>query len=82
MKVQIRNFSAHQTAKVFAILMVISMLVFMIPLSVLTSFGPSPVDQSGNEISAGFFLWGHVHTGTHFPGIIWLYTDAYRIVVI
>ena len=54
MKVQIKNFSPHQTAKVFAILIVVSMLLIMIPMSLIVSFGPAPVDQSGNEINVGF----------------------------
>lgn len=38
MKVQIKNFSTHQTAKVFAILMAVASLLFMIPFILISIF--------------------------------------------
>lgn len=43
MKIQIRRFSVHQNAKVFAVMMAISSLVFAVPFFLLaSSFGPKP----------------------------------------
>ncbi len=87
MKVQIKKFSPHQTAKVFAILMVVSFLLIMVPMSVIVSFGPSPIDQNGNEINTGLSfgimflvmpiiqgLFGYVLIRVG----IWVYNKLYR----
>jgi len=50
MKKQIRRISPHQNAKVFAILMAVSSLVFVIPVFALAFFAAPPVDQHGNSI--------------------------------
>tara|TARA_R110000744_G_scaffold267701_1_gene381552 strand:+ start:47 stop:388 length:342 start_codon:yes stop_codon:yes gene_type:complete len=57
MKVQVKRFSSHQTAKVFAILMAASSLIFVIPFSLIALFSPAAVDTSGNEVSfSGFSM--------------------------
>jgi heme A synthase len=57
MKVQVKRFSSHQTAKVFAILMAASSLIFIIPFSLIALFSPAAVDTNGNEVSfSGFSL--------------------------
>lgn len=55
MKVQVKRFSSHQTAKVFAILMAASSLIFVIPFSLIALFSPAAVDTSGNEVSFSGF---------------------------
>lgn len=55
MKVQVKKFSTHQTAKVFAILVAVTSLLIIIPFSLLSMLMPSPVDASGNEITSGSF---------------------------
>lgn len=57
MKVQVKRFSSHQTAKVFAILMAITSLIFIVPFSLIALFSPASVDANGNEVSfSGFSL--------------------------
>jgi hypothetical protein len=41
MKVQVKNFSTHQTAKVFAILMAVTSLLFMIPFILISLLASS-----------------------------------------
>ncbi|MCW8833076.1 MAG: hypothetical protein OQK09_16025 [Colwellia sp.] len=55
MKVQVKNFSTHQTAKVFAILMAASSLILIIPFSLLGMLAPTPIGAEGNTISSGAF---------------------------
>ena len=55
MKIQIKNFSTHQTAKVFAILMAVSSLLFVIPFSLISLLASTPMDANGNEINTGAF---------------------------
>lgn len=55
MKVQVKNFSTHQTAKVFAILMAVSSLLIIIPFSLMSMLIPSLVDANGNDIATGSF---------------------------
>ncbi|WP_340680923.1 hypothetical protein [Paraglaciecola sp.] len=38
MKIQIKNFSTHQTAKVFAVLMAVTSLLFMLPFFLISMF--------------------------------------------
>jgi Zn-dependent protease with chaperone function len=38
MKIQIQKFSVHQNAKVFAVLMAVSSLVFVIPFTLIAGF--------------------------------------------
>ena len=52
MKVQISRFSPHQTAKVFAILMAVSSLLFAIPMFIAFSVIPPGVDARGNPVQA------------------------------
>lgn len=57
MKVQVKRFSSHQTAKVFAILMAVSSLIFVVPFSLIALFSPAAIDANGNEVSfSGFSL--------------------------
>ena len=53
MKIQISNFSPHQTAKVFAILIAVSLVIFMIPFSLMVSLMPGPVGPDGNPVNMG-----------------------------
>jgi len=58
-KIQIARFSPHQNAKVFAVLMAIGSLVFVVPMFVAFQFMPSGVDAHGNPVnppSAAFAL--------------------------
>jgi len=54
MKVQISKFSSHQTAKVFAILMAASFLLFMVPFALMTSLMPSPMGPDGRPVNVVF----------------------------
>lgn len=47
MKVQIKNFSTHQTAKVFAILMAVTSLLFMIPFMLISMFANGTAEHLG-----------------------------------
>ncbi|ALS98837.1 hypothetical protein AT746_11525 [Lacimicrobium alkaliphilum] len=51
MKIQISRFSTHQTAKIFALLMVVTSLLFMLPFMFLSSLVPTP---TGGSSSFGF----------------------------
>src|SRR5688572_22364408 len=50
MKVQIARFSPHQNAKVFAVLMAVGSLLFVVPMFVAFSFMPPGVDARGNPV--------------------------------
>jgi hypothetical protein len=53
MKKQIERFSPHQNAKVFAVLMAVSSLVFVIPLMLIaSSFAPEGAGMSGLAVLA------------------------------
>jgi len=54
MTIQITRFSPHQTAKVFAIIMATSSLLFMIPFTIMSTFIPTQFDPNGNPINIGF----------------------------
>lgn len=47
MKIQIRRFSLHQNAKVFAVLMALSSLIFIVPIFLIFSLMPMPEGQKG-----------------------------------
>ena len=51
MKIQIARFSPHQNAKVFAVLMAIGSLVFVVPMFVAFQFIPPGVDAQGNPVN-------------------------------
>ncbi|MDG1732437.1 MAG: hypothetical protein P8M49_01175 [Thalassotalea sp.] len=55
MKVQVKNFSTHQTAKVFAILMALTSLLFVIPFSLIPMLAPTQVAADGSEVNFGAF---------------------------
>ena len=47
MKIQIQRFPVHQNAKVFAVLMAVSSLVFLVPFALVMSFtGPKATGPS------------------------------------
>jgi hypothetical protein len=48
MKIQIARFSPHQNGKVFAVLMALSSLLFIVPMSIALSFVPAGVDANGH----------------------------------
>jgi hypothetical protein len=49
MKKQITRMSPHQNAKVFAVLMALSSLIFVIPVFLAFSVMPMPADQNGHH---------------------------------
>ncbi|WP_438863641.1 hypothetical protein [Neptunicella sp.] len=51
MKVQVKRFSTHQTAKVFAVLMAVTSLLFMIPFMLLSMFAGGDSGQFGVSVS-------------------------------
>lgn len=55
MRVQIKNFSTHQTAKVFAILMAVTSLLFIIPFSIIPMLAPTQTGPDGNAVNFGSF---------------------------
>ncbi|MDI3326893.1 hypothetical protein QKW35_21160 [Pontibacterium granulatum] len=50
MKKQIRRFSPHQNAKVFAVLMAVSIVPFFVPMLIMMGFTMPDVDRHGNPI--------------------------------
>ena len=50
MRIQISRFSPHQNAKVFAILMAVGSLFFVVPMFLALSFVPAGVDARGNPL--------------------------------
>ena len=48
MKNQIARLSPHQNGKVFAVLMALSSLLFVVPMAIAFSFIPAGVDANGN----------------------------------
>ena len=50
MKTQISRLSPHQNAKVFAILIALTSLLFVLPIAVSFSFIPAGFDAPGNPI--------------------------------
>lgn len=50
MKTQIKRLSPHQNGKVFAVLMAISSLIFIIPMMLIMTFAMPPVDAQGNPV--------------------------------
>ena len=52
MKIQVARFSPHQNAKVFAVLMAISTLIFAIPMFFVFLYLPPGVDARGNPVTA------------------------------
>lgn len=57
MKIQIKRFSPHQNGKVFGVLMAASSLVFAIPMFVLFSIFPMPMDSQGNASGPSAFMF-------------------------
>lgn len=57
LKTQIRRFSPHQNAKVFAVLMCVSFLPFMIPMMLMAVFAFPDVDQHGNPVVFPKFMF-------------------------
>ena len=49
-KIQIARLSPHQNGKVFAVLMALSSLLFVVPMVIAFSFIPAGVDPHGNPI--------------------------------
>ena len=54
MKLQISRFSTHQTAKVFALLMAASSLIFVIPFILISMLSPAP--ENSDFPTIGFSL--------------------------
>ena len=50
MKIQISRLSPHQNAKVFAVLMAIASLLFVVPMFFAFQFMPMGVDARGNPV--------------------------------
>lgn len=51
MKTQIARLSPHQNGKVFAVLMALSSLIFVVPMAIAFSFAPVAIDPQGNPIA-------------------------------
>ncbi|MCY4045623.1 MAG: hypothetical protein OXE99_11145 [Cellvibrionales bacterium] len=86
MKVTICRFSTHQTAKVFAILTVISSLIFFCPISLLMMFSGMPNVNTGAPFT-GSSMIGLGIIMPIFQGIfaylfirfsLWLYNKLYK----
>lgn len=56
MNKQIKRFSPHQNGKVFAVLMAVSSLIFILPMFAIISLTLPQVDQNGNPIEFPMFL--------------------------
>ena len=52
MKIRISRLSIHQNAKVFAVLMALGSLVFVLPMFVGLFFAPPGVDARGNPVDS------------------------------
>lgn len=57
MQKQIRRFSPHQNAKVFAILMAVSSLIFVVPIVTVMFFTLPAVDQHGNSLALQKYIF-------------------------
>ena len=57
MKKQIRRISPHQNGKVFAVLMAISSLIFVIPMFVIMFLTMPGLDQQGSPANFMFLLF-------------------------
>lgn len=57
MKKQIKRLSPHQNAKVSAILMAISSLVFLLPMLAIIYFTTPSVDQGGYPVDFPIFMF-------------------------
>ncbi len=56
MKKQISRLSPHQNGKIVGILMAVTSLVFVVPMSIAMLFSPPAVDQYGNPVIFQKFL--------------------------
>jgi uncharacterized membrane protein (DUF485 family) len=57
MKQQISRFSPHQNGKVFAVLMAITSLIFVVPFFLMFTFAMPAVDSKGNPVEGpGAFI--------------------------
>jgi hypothetical protein len=56
-KKQIKRFSPHQNAKVFAILMAASSLFLIIPMFLMTFFTTPSHDAQGNQLNMNYFIF-------------------------
>jgi hypothetical protein len=57
MKKQISRLSPHQNGKVFGVLMAITSLVFVVPMSIAMFFAAPAVDQHGNPVNFPKFIF-------------------------
>jgi hypothetical protein len=48
--------SPHQNGKVFGVLMALSSLVFIIPMALIFSMAPMPVDRYGHHMGPSLFM--------------------------
>jgi len=56
MSKQIKHLSPHQNGKVFAILMAVTSLIFIVPMFGVMSLAGPQVDQHGNPVEFPLFL--------------------------
>ena len=86
MKKQIKRFSPHQTAKVFAVFMAIATLPMMIPMMLVAMFAPQPMDPHGNPVNfpyVAFLLFPVFYLVFGYISVAigcWLYNFMYRYV--
>lgn len=57
MKIQVKRFSTHQTAKVFALLMAATSLLFFVPFGLISLLTPTPTAPDGTSPSMMPFLF-------------------------
>ncbi|MCS3903730.1 hypothetical protein J2T55_001761 [Methylohalomonas lacus] len=57
MKQQIRKLALHQNAKVMAVWLAVSSLIFLLPMLVVTALTMPLVDQNGNPIEFPLFVF-------------------------
>lgn len=83
---QIRRFSPHQTAKVFAVLMALSVMPFIALMGLLASLGPTRLDANGNPVEfplSLLFIFPVLYLVLGYISVTfgcWLYNVLYRFI--
>ena len=86
MKKQIKRFSPHQNAKVFAVLMAVGCLPMLLPMVAVPFLAGPPQDEQGNPIYFPFmvmFLFPVLYLIFGYLSILigcWLYNLLFRVI--